>query len=249
MIWNGLTLPDKPHYQDEWVVQYFGDCCKVLLELEGTFSAIVTDPPWPGTEKTCNPSRDYDIVPIFNEAALSFRKLSDRLIVILGCDTDPRFLLTVPKDYPYLLTCWLRRIPPTYKGNILYGADIAYTFGTPRAHEHASKNRSKTHILLSETYSVSAKHRDGINTHPCFRPLKTMKWLLTNFTREGDIILDPFCGSGTTLLAAKETGRKAVGIELEESNCQIGVRRLRQSVMPLETTGPEIYQFNMGEGK
>ena len=174
-----------------------------------------------------HPGRVYDIYPIFNEAALNFMKLSDRLVVILGCDTDPRFLVMVPKEYPFLLACWLRRIPPTYKGNVLYGADLAYAFGIPRRHEH-TKN-----ILKSETYSVSAGRRDPVNTHPCFRPLKTMKWLVTNFTLEGEVILDPFAGSGNILKAARDLGRNAIGIELEEKYCEIVVNQLRQRVMDL----------------
>lgn len=222
----------KPYFQDEWVTQYCGDARDVLPELDGTFSAIITDPPWPGTEEKSNPDRSYDIYSVFTEAALNFLNLSDRLIVILGCDTDPRFLMTVPKGYPFLLTCWLRRIPPTYKGQVLYGADVAYIFGTPRAKEYAGLGG--TGILQSETYSVSLRKRDKINTHPTFRPLRTMKWLVSHYTQEGETILDPFSGSGTTLLAAKETGRKAVGIELEENYCQIAVERLRQMVMELK---------------
>lgn len=221
----------KPYYQQNGVTLYCGDCREILPELEGMFSAIITDPPWPGTEKKSNPDRDYDIYSVFNEAALNFQKLSDRLIVILGCDTDPRFLTVVPAGYPYLLTCWLRRIPPTYKGNILYSADVAYIFGTPRAREYAGP--IGTGILQSETYSVSLRKRDKINTHPTFRPLRTMKWLVAHYTQEGETILDPFAGSGTTLLAAKETGRTAVGIELEEKYCEIAVKRLSQMAMDL----------------
>lgn len=218
----------KPYYQDEWVTIYHGDCREILPELEVKVSAIITDPPWPGTEKTCNPDQPtYDIIPIFNEVALNFTKLSDRLVVILGCDTDPRFLMTVPDDYPFLLACWLRRIPPTYKGNILYGADIAYAFGLPRAHEHTKR------IIKSETYSVSAGRRDSIQTHPCFRPLKTMKWLVSNFTKEGETILDPFSGGGNILRAARETGRKAIGIDIVEKYCEISVKQCRQIVMNL----------------
>ncbi len=219
----------KPYYQENGVTLYCGDCRDVLPELEGVFGAIITDPPWPGTEEKSNPGRNYDIYPIFKEAALHFKKLSDRLIVILGCDTDPRFLTAVPIEYPYLLTCWLRRIPPTYKGHILYGGDVAYIFGTPRAREYAGP--TGTGILQSETYSVSMRKRDKVNTHPTFRPLRTMTWLVSHYTQEGETILDPFAGSGTTLLAAKNTGRKAVGIELEEKYCEIVVERMRQQVL------------------
>jgi len=221
----------KPYYQDERTMLYCGDCREILpsLEIEQPISAIITDPPWPGSEKKSNPDRSYDIYHVFNEAAQSFQRLSDRLIIILGCDTDPRFLITVPKGYPFLLVCWLRRIPPTYKGKILYGADVAYIFGSPRAREYAGP--TGTGILQSETYSVSLGKRDKIQTHPTFRPLRTMKWLVSHYTQEEETILDPFSGSGTTLLAAKDTGRKAIGIELEEKYCEITVNRLRQSVM------------------
>jgi len=116
----------KPYYKENGVTLYCGDCRRILPELEVNVSAIITEPPWPGTEERCNPGMKYDIYPVFNEAAHHFIKISDCLVVILGCDTDPRFLMTVPEEYPFLLACWLRRIPPTYKGNILYGTDIAY---------------------------------------------------------------------------------------------------------------------------
>lgn len=171
---------------------------------------------------------EEDPAGLFKKACNLFTQLSDRLIVILGCDSDPRFLTTVPSIYSYLLTCWLRRIPPTYKGNILYGADIAYVFGTPRAHEHTEN------ILTCETYSISKGKRASGQTHPCFRPLKTMEWLVSNFTEEGDTILDPFAGSGTTLLAALRTGRKAIGVEIEEKYCKIAAERCRQLTLEME---------------
>jgi DNA modification methylase len=63
------------------------------------------------------------------------------------------------------------------------------------------------------------------NGHPCPKPLSWAKWIIK---RIPGTILDPFMGSGTTLVAAKELGRKAIGIEIEEKYCEIAVRRLRQ---------------------
>jgi site-specific DNA-methyltransferase (adenine-specific) len=68
--------------------------------------------------------------------------------------------------------------------------------------------------------------------HPCQKPLEVMTWLVGAVSDPGDLIVDPFMGSGTTLLAAKEVGRCAVGIELEERYCEIAAKRLAQEVLP-----------------
>lgn len=69
--------------------------------------------------------------------------------------------------------------------------------------------------------------------HPCQKPLEIMTWLVDAVSDEGDFILDPFCGSGTTLVAAKELGRPAIGIDLDEQHCETSARRLEQEVFAL----------------
>jgi len=69
--------------------------------------------------------------------------------------------------------------------------------------------------------------------HPCPKPLKLFSWLIDKATVITDTILDPFMGSGTTLVAAKNLGRKAIGVEIEEKYCEIAVQRLAQETLAL----------------
>jgi DNA modification methylase len=74
------------------------------------------------------------------------------------------------------------------------------------------------------------------NHHPTVKPLALMRWLVRLVTPDGGTVLDPFCGSGSTLIAALREGRAAVGIELNERYCEIAAKRLQQEVLPLEAT-------------
>lgn len=66
----------------------------------------------------------------------------------------------------------------------------------------------------------------GRNTHPCVKPIKLMAFQITLASRSGDLVLDPFSGSGGTCIAAKMLGRRFIGIEREEKYCRIAEARL-----------------------
>ena len=68
--------------------------------------------------------------------------------------------------------------------------------------------------------------------HPTQKPISLMRWCL-EFFPNAQTILDPFMGSGTTLRAAKDLGRKAIGIEIEEKYCEIAAKRMSQMAMDL----------------
>lgn len=73
---------------------------------------------------------------------------------------------------------------------------------------------------------ASRKERGEGNDHPTVKPLALMEWLVKLVTREGALVLDPFAGSGSTLLAARNLGRDSIGIERDPRYCEIALRRL-----------------------
>ena len=81
--------------------------------------------------------------------------------------------------------------------------------------------------------SPGAGFNRHLRQHPNEKPLSLMSRLVDLCTNRGDVVLDPFAGSGTTLMAAKNLGRRAIGIEIEPRYCEIAVKRLRQEVLPL----------------
>lgn len=69
--------------------------------------------------------------------------------------------------------------------------------------------------------------------HPTQKPIDLMLRIIRNSSDPGDLVLDPFCGSGTTLRAAKDLGRRAIGIEIEEQYCEVAAGRCVQEVLAL----------------
>ncbi len=118
------------------------------------------------------------------------------------------------KTFPFLI------VPKASKSEKNKGLDILKTNNTrvnaPRSSE---EEKFTTHLR---------------NNHPTVKPLKLMSYLITLGSHPGDIVLDPFGGSGTTALASKLLGRYCIGIEIEEKYCEIAAKRCSQSVMELK---------------
>ena len=73
-----------------------------------------------------------------------------------------------------------------------------------------------------------------LNVHPARFPQQLARDHILSWTNPGDLVIDPMVGSGTTLRAAADLGRRAIGIEINPEYCDLIRRRLAQSVLPLE---------------
>ena len=78
------------------------------------------------------------------------------------------------------------------------------------------------------------------NGHPCPKPTAAWRWLIDKMSADGELVVDPFMGSGTTLVAAKMLGRRAIGIEISEEYCEIAVKQLRQNVFDFSGTDAAV---------
>jgi len=183
---------------------------------------VLTDPVWPNAAAEITGRSGPEELMHGMFAVLPDVK---RLAIHLGCDSDPRFLTTVPLKYEFFRVCWLRYIRAHYKGRLLYNSDIAYLFGVP------PKPAAGQFLIpgYMEDTSSDGKQAD----HPCPRKKGHVEWLVKWWSESGEIILDPFLGSGTTAYCAKKLNRKCIGIEIEEKYCEIAAKRCSQSVMVL----------------
>lgn len=80
---------------------------------------------------------------------------------------------------------------------------------------------------------LKSSERDQRRLHPTQKPIALMAWIIANWTMPGDLIIEPYMGSGPALRAAKDLGRRAVGIEIEERYCEVAAKRLGQEVLAL----------------
>ena len=215
-----------PYYEDAHagIVIYHGDCREVLPTLaDKSVDLVLTDPPYGWNvdygEQTDDTLDNWRA--LMRWSVPEFRRVA-RCSILPSCQINQLVWIyaTCPPDW---LLCWYKGSPGTasfvgfndWEPHLVYGKPVRpmhdYFHATPEAFD---------------------------NGHPCPKPVRWARWLIGSASSEGDTILDPFSGSGTTLLAAKQLGRRAIGIEIEEKYCALTVKRLRQEQLPLDPPRP-----------
>jgi hypothetical protein len=118
-----------------------------------------------------------------------------------------------------------------------YGQDAASGYETLRDTYADTGGASRFFPTFRYEAKASGADRGEGNTHPTCKPLALMRWLIRLVTPPGGLVLDPFAGSGTTLLAARNEGFNAIGIEMTEEYLPIIASRLRQLSLFAEADG------------
>ena len=220
-IMDAMSLP-KPYYEDEkaGIVIYHGDCREIIPHLPKV-DLVLTDPPygidyqsarrigWQRKEKIHGDKK----FPLW-----IFDILEPRVAMFVWCRWDTLKLLPNPKSF----IVWDKGVHSM--------GDLKHEFG--RQWEACAFYVGPEHEFAYRPVDVIRAMRvsPDLMVHPNEKPVEVVAPLIA--CHEKCTILDPFMGSGPTLRAAKDLGRKAIGIELEERYCEIAAKRLAQEVLP-----------------
>ncbi len=223
----------KPYYEDDLVTLYHGDCREVTAWLEA--DVLVTDPPYgrnwtSGSGMTNAEGRGLGSKPhggIANDKDTTARDAAlalwgDNLSIVFG---DP--LITPPPGARQALV-YAKPLDSGIKGargGFRRDVEMIYLVGDWWVGVGGRSSVLTTGALVAGPRGLSVR-----NEHPHAKPLDVLERLLS-ITGEGVTVADPFAGSGSTLVAAKQLGRKAIGVELDERYCEIAAKRLAQDTL------------------
>lgn len=231
----------KHYYSQDGIVIYHADCREVLPSLEPV-DLVLTDPPYGVAYETARRSRgDRLRVPVAGDASLAcFGEAWPMMIERLKQDRHWYAFASPRKIQEMAGICvGFKHILAWDKGDRGTVGDLKCGFGEAwEAIFYGMKGRreligSRPRTVLRWDWSSTMDE-----SHPTVKPTSLLKRLIKFSAMRGELVLDPFMGSGTTLRAAKDLGLRAIGIEIEEKYCEIAAERLRQrSLFEVEAVG------------
>lgn len=219
----------KPYYEHAGITIYHGDCRDVLPALDwgadAGISVVVTDPPYG--------------ISLENHGKPEYR--TQRSWTIVGDDSPDAVAWVLAYLSGVPLVCFaspMRPWPGEWRQYLVWdkgpavggGGDPSrcwkQTWELIQVARTGVLNGSRDEAVL-HFWSTPQESRE----HPAQKPVSLIAYLISKVSQDGSAILDPFMGSGTTLRAAKDLRRRAIGIEIEERYCEIAAKRLAQEVL------------------
>lgn len=252
-----MAARPAPYFEEGGFVIYHADCRDILpLLMPSTIDLVLTDPPYGMTANSWDNRLSPDMLAAqlrqFTTVVMTASQPFSSLAVCADLRRFRHEWIWIKDRGSNFLNA--SREPMKDHESVLVFSDGGWIYNAQRQQRIGGGlervRSSFTSRWKSENYGVGGEggRRHGevmrlpaswqffkrdTGLHPTQKPLGLMTYLILTYSRPGDLVLDPFAGSGTVLRAAKNTARRAIGIEIEERYCEIAAERLSQSVLPL----------------
>jgi site-specific DNA-methyltransferase (adenine-specific) len=232
-----------PYYERDGITIYHADCREVLPTIQlGSVDLVLTDPPYGIGLDTANGKRKRGRPVCASSGGHSVAAAND-YPPVFGDDEpfDPSPLMRFGRVILFGANHYSSRLPESPSWlvwNKTAGLQSSRPIGF---NDNADAELIWTNLggpvrILGHQWIglMKATERGDARVHPTQKPVALLRWMVERFTSPNDLVLDPYLGSGSTLRAAMDAGRRAIGIEIEERYCEIAAKRLQQAVLPLE---------------
>lgn len=238
------------YYQDNYVTLYHGDCRDVLDQLEPlSIDHIITDPPYGLEEFSVARGHAMHTMNRANHVNAGWDKgegwetlmrqtfhkatplLAPRANVLSFTDIRKigQMIDLMPKEFYYKTTgVWHKTNPIPRNMNYRFVDSIeAWVHWVSGAKTGTFNNHGKPiHNFTESSVTPGSERKHG--KHPTQKPMRIMQHFIELLTSPGDTVLDPFAGSATTLVAARNLGRRAIGIERDDGYAEEARKRLEE---------------------
>jgi site-specific DNA-methyltransferase (adenine-specific) len=231
----------KPYFENDSITLFLGNSFTVMSELgDESIDCVITDPPYTDyVHKNAKSNRDKG----HGNQAIDFESFTedhlDKAFAEFGRLTKTWVVSTLAYEHAFRLSnetrdqLELKRIGVWVKTNPMpqISADRPGHGWEAIVYLHKKSKKS--------VWNGGGNHGNYVSAiaaptgHPTPKPLSMVTSFVERFTNAGDLILDPFAGGGTTLLAARNLGRRAIGVEIDEKYCEIIASRLSQDAFDL----------------
>lgn len=222
------SFPTKDrYYETDNGILYKGDTNYILPKFEkDSVDAVITDPPYGIRKKDKWDDKNIFIKNIDNWIDLNYN-ITKGVVVWFCADIMLPHILVKHENKFHRLLIWNKPPGSQYSGacksNIWYSSEFMVVLGKsiPKTNRHNYYGYS--------TFNYRTVPFKKFNHHTA-KPIELMRDLVYFYSREGNIVFDPFSGTGTTLLACEEQGRKWIGIEEDEGHCKTTINRLEGKI-------------------
>lgn len=217
-----------PYYEDAHATIYHGDCRDLLPSVvPGDVGLLLTDPPYGIALDTDNTK--------YGESGIRARQIAHKPIAGDDAPFDPSHLLAFPRVVLFGANYYRSHLPAEVGGWLLWDKvcrNDAKRYEGWSDGELAWSNVFRGVKVFRHAWNGFGRaSENSFHVHPAQKPVALMRWIIERWTKPNDLVLDPYMGSGPVARACVDTGRRYIGVELDEGYCEVAAKRLAQGAL------------------